>query len=645
MSVQFDFVQETALTIERLLPNLKPMFKKKKDLDQFLERLSTHLPRALEELLQVYSGRYDFFFHLEQIIHTCAQMSLARPADLRRLDLEREANPYWYKHEGMIGGVCYVDLFAGDLVGIKAKIPYFQELGLTYLHLMPLFLAPEENNDGGYAVSDFRTVNPALGTMEELASLAADFRKVGISLTLDFVFNHTSDEHAWAKAARAGDNRFKDFYYFFPDRTIPDQYERTLREIFPDHAPGSFTYLEDIQQWVWTTFNTFQWDLNYSNPDVFNAMLGEMLFLANQGVEILRLDAVAFIWKQMGTTCENLPQAHHIIRALNAFVRIAAPAMLFKSEAIVHPDDVASYISWEECPVSYNPTYMALIWEALATREVRLLRHSMSHRFSIEPRSTWVNYVRVHDDIGWSFANEDAIAFGINGFDHRQFLNQFYTGSFPGSFATGLGFNFNPETLDMRICGTTASLCGLEKALEADDPILIDLAMRRIIMIHSVMIAAGGIPLIYLGDEIATPNDYSFREIPGKSEDERWVHRPAFDWERAESRHDPNTPPGKVFTALLRMITARKNNPALSDEQTTFFDNGNPHVLSFLRNRTVLVLANFSEQEQAVNVSWLKHFWTPSGVIRNLISDEPIVMETNLKIAAYDTHWLIGVID
>ena len=344
---------------------------------------------------------------------------------------------------------------------------------------------------------------------------------------VDFVFNHTSDEHPWARRALAGDEDYREFYFMFPDRQMPDAYEKTLRDIFPDVRPGSFTYRPDIDRWVWTTFHSYQWDLNYSNPATFRQMLGEMLFLANAGVEILRLDAVAFIWKQLGTNSENLPQAHHIIRAYNALARIAAPALLFKSEAIVHPDEVARYISPDECQLSYNPLLMALLWESLATREVKLLRYSMSYRFKIPADCAWINYVRSHDDIGWTFDDGDARQVGINGFDHRRFLNAFYTGRFPGSFARGLPFQENPQTGDARVSGTCASLAGLEKALREASPQEVDLAIGRILLIHSVVLSMGGIPLIYLGDELGALNDYDYARDPHKAGDTRWVHRPA----------------------------------------------------------------------------------------------------------------------
>ncbi len=628
-------------TIDRLLPRLEPLLNDEATREVFVQRLNAHLPRALGHLHHLYGERFDFFYYLEKILHTVAVFYAERPDSLKALDKTREGDSLWFKREDAIGAVGYVDLFAEDLEGLRQQIPYFKALGVRYLHLMPLFKTPEGNSDGGYAISDFRQVNPALGTMAQLAELATYFRVEGMSLVLDFVFNHTSDEHEWAQKALAGDPFYQDFFYLFPDRTLPDQYAPNLREIFPDQAPGNFTYRPEVDQWVWTTFNSFQWDLNYTNPEVFNAMLTEMLFLANQGVEILRLDAVAFIWKQLGTPCENLPEVHDIIRAFNALVRIAAPAMLFKSEAIVHPDDVVSYISWEESPISYNPTMMALLWEALATRDVKLLRHSMTKRFDLPPGTTWVNYVRVHDDIGWSFADEDAREMGINGFDHRQFLNQFYTGRFAGSFASGLPFNYNPVNQDMRISGTCASLCGLEQAIQADDPTQIDLAIKRILLLYSVTIAAGGIPLLYLGDEIAMLNDYSYQQDPAKADDSRWVHRPRFDRQRAEARHDETTVQGRVFTGIKRLLDIRREHRAFSDERTLFFDTQNTHVLGFVRNQRVMVLANFTEHPQKLYRDVLDAYWNIPADVVDLGTGEPFRMSAVFTLQPYQCLWLM----
>ncbi|MCG8349200.1 MAG: alpha-amylase family glycosyl hydrolase, partial [Chloroflexales bacterium] len=607
----------------------------------FRQRLQLNFGTLFPLLLQLYGRHYDFFYHLETILETAARMCLARPDELKALDAKREANPNWFQSQHMLGGVCYVDLFAGDLTAIRANIPYFKELGLTYLHLMPLFLTPEEDNDGGYAVSDYRTVNPALGTIVQLGELASELRHNGISLVLDFVFNHTSDEHRWAMQAQAGDPNFQDFYFLFPDRSMPDAYEANLREIFPNEHPGSFIYRPDIKRWVWTTFHSCQWDLNYDNPAVFTAMAEEMLFLANLGIEILRLDAVAFIWKRLGTSCENLPAAHLIIQAFNALARIAAPALLFKSEAIVHPDDVVKYIGLHECQLSYNPLLMALLWNTLATRDVRLLQSSLQQYLAIADGCSWVNYVRCHDDIGWTFSDDVAAHLGINGFDHRQFLNTFYIGQFPGSFARGLPFQFNPQTRDMRIAGTCASLAGLEKALCEETQQELELALRRIILIHSVLLSIGGIPLIYLGDELGLLNDYQYRDDPARANDSRWVHRPRVTEQDRASRVDESSIAGCLYPRLHRLMKLRKEISAFAGNATEIIDSGNEHVLAYTRcydGRRVLVLANFTEHEQSIKFNTIRIHGL-SYRFFDLVSDEPIPIN-DLNLAPYQFVWL-----
>jgi amylosucrase len=526
---------------------------------------------------------------------------------------------------------------------LRERLPYLKKLGLTYLHLMPLFESPEGNSDGGYAVSNYRRVNPRLGTVEELAELAHEFQEHGISLVLDFVFNHTSDEHEWARQAQAGNPEYERFYFLFPDRTMPDAYERTLREIFPTVRPGSFTWREDIRKWVWTTFNSFQWDLNYSNPAVFRAMAEEMLFIANIGVEFLRLDAVAFIWKRVGTSCENQPEAHQLIQAFNSIARIAAPALLFKSEAIVHPDDVLSYISPRECQVSYNPLLMALLWESLATSEVKLLDHSMRHRFRLPQGTAWVNYLRSHDDIGWTFDDNDARWKWIDPVGHRSFLNQFYIGRFPGSFARGVSFQENPVTGDARIAGTLASLAGLEQAIQSGVEQQIDLAVRRILMLHSIILSIGGIPLIYLGDEVGTLNDYSFAYDPHKVNDSRWIHRPQVDWSRRKRvEDDPGSPYGRIFAQLVRLIMLRKQQPAISGNNTEFVDTGNGHLFGYIRHgssQRLLVVANFSAHPQEMDGNQLRVYGL-SYSFTDLITGQALIAEQPLQLEPYQFVWL-----
>jgi len=603
-----DLEKEAQRSLQRLLPQIESELAEQITKDPqtwklFNKRLDQHFSSLFQLYYQIYAERYDFFYHLAHLLNNLAEAAFARPKDLRALDQAREKDPLWFQSNQMVGGVCYVDLFAGNLNGIKEKIPYFKELGLTYLHLMPLFKMPEGENDGGYAVSSFREVHPPLGTMAQLSELSRALRAEGISLCLDLIINHTASEHDWAELAKNGDPEYREMYGIFPNRKTPDAYEKNLREIFPEEHSGAFTWFEDIQAWVWTTFHSYQWDLNYANPAVFNHMAEELLFLANQGVEIFRLDAVAFIWKELGTGCENLPEAHTILQGFNALTRIAAPAILFKSEAIVHPDDVVKYISPTECQLSYNPLLMALLWNSLATRKADLLSQALATRFKIDPATAWVNYVRCHDDIGWTFSDEDAIRLGVRGSDHRQFLNEFFRGRFPGSFARGLPFQENPKTGDCRISGTCASLAGLEKAIQEEGAAEVTLAIERIALMYHVVMTVGGIPLIYLGDEIGTLNDYSYLEDPDKKFDSRWVHRPAADWEKYAKRLDPKTIEGRVYQSLRQMITFRKANGALQGGSLEIVNTENDHVLGYSRaneNQRLVIFANFSEEPQSV---------------------------------------------
>jgi len=650
--------REARKSLQRLLPRVEQTLKKNISKDprgwsQFTTRLQKNFPALFDLYFEVYNDRYDFFYHLEGLLISIARSWFNRPLDLRELDESREKNPLWFQSNQMLGGVCYVDLFANDLEGVKSKIPYFKELGLTYLHLMPLFKMPNDENDGGYAVSSYREVHPPLVTMEQFAALARELRNANISLVVDLVFNHTSNEHTWAEHAKAGDEEYADFYRIFPDREMPDRYEQNLREIFPEEHAGAFTFFSELFPppisriegragergggWAWTTFHSYQWDLNYSNPAVFNRMVEEMLFLANQGVEVLRLDAVAFIWKQLGTSCENLPQAHTVIKAFNAVTRIASPSLLFKSEAIVHPDDLVKYISPDECQLSYNPLLMALLWNSLATRKTRLLSHSLATRSKIHPETAWVNYVRVHDDIGWTFSDEDAALLSVNGNDHRRFLNEFYRGRFNGSFARGLPFQENPVSGDCRISGTCASLAGLEKSLHEEGAEEVELAIRRILLIHGVILTIGGIPLIYLGDEIGTLNDYTYRDDPAHERDSRWVHRPRADWEKYAKRSDVNTIEGRVYQGLQKLIALRKGSDAFSGGNLEIISTENEHVLGFVRShqgKRAIIFANFSEQERVIPVRVLKQY--NCFIAHQVHGSSEIIDQKELKLSALD---------
>ena len=661
-----------ALTLQRIWPRLieswcaasessphstEELFARWQD---YSSRLKKYWSELFARLYSLYGTRFDFHYHVEAMLTSAADALIRRDDTLCAMDRSRELRPDWFQSEKVIGGALYVDLFSDNLGNLCKNISYFKELGITYLHLMPLFEARDGNNDGGYAVNDYRAVDPRLGTLAELELLASELRREGIFLVLDFIFNHTSDDHEWAKQAQSGNREYEKFYYIFPDRVEPDQYEQNLREIFPTVRRGNFTWHDGMGKWVWTTFNNFQWDLNYQNPSVFRSMMEEMLFISNLGVDALRLDAVAFIWKEKGTNCENLEKAHTVIQAFNLFVRIATPGLIFKSEAIVHPDEVVRYINANECQISYNPTLMALLWESLATSNVSLLTKSIQHRFDIAEGTSWVNYLRCHDDIGWTFDNDDAASIGINAADHRRFLNEFYTGQFDGSFARGVPFQENIETGDMRVSGTMASLAGLEQAVIDNDTHLASLAVSRILLLQGVSMSIGGIPLLYLGEEWGVLNDYDFVNDPEKADDSRWIHRPRMDWGVVDELksgvvHDTVDPSAdnlplkrtqiEIYNSMRRLIKLRKSLRAFGGQNMDLFDTANEHVLGFIRQQSghrVVVVANFSSSHQVIEANRIR----TAGLGRffqDCVASSTIETTNDIQLGPYQLQWLVRI--
>jgi amylosucrase len=294
----------------------------------------------LELYLQLYEHHPASETFFDELIKTIITASKKRPAVLKQRDLEKQEQEYWFLSNKINGMSLYVDRFCGNIQTLKTKLDYFENLGINFLHLMPVFESPANESDGGYAVSDFRKVDERFGSLDDLLLLQEHMRQRNMYLMIDIVLNHTSHKHAWAKKAKEGDKKYQDYYYFYNDRTLPDQYERTMPEIFPESSPGSFTYIKECDKWVMTVFHNYQWDLNYTNPAVLIEMLDTIFFYANLGVDILRIDAPAFIWKQLGTACQNLPQAHALLRLIKQCVQVATPGMALLGEAIVAPKEI-----------------------------------------------------------------------------------------------------------------------------------------------------------------------------------------------------------------------------------------------------------------------------------------------------------------
>ncbi|MCW2807587.1 MAG: alpha-amylase [Marmoricola sp.] len=598
----------------------------------FEARLERWLPDLEAALVPLYADPAEV---RDRLVRLAAAAFAARSEELHALDLRRSLAPDWFQRPEMIGYAAYADRFAGDLAGVADRAGYLEDLGVRYLHLMPLLTPRPAPNDGGYAVQDHRSVRPDLGTIEDLRALTGVLRARGISLCLDLVLNHVAREHEWARKAQAGDPTYRDYFLVFPDRSLPDAYERTLPEVFPDFAPGSFTWDDDVEGWVWTTFNHYQWDVNWANPDVLLEYAETILSLANDGVEVFRLDAIAFTWKRMGTDCQNQPEVHALTQALRTVSRIAAPATVFKAEAIVGPQDLLAYLGQGErhgkvSDLAYHNSLMVHVWSMLASRDATLAARALQ-RLATPPSTTaWVTYARCHDDIGWAIDDADAARAGVSGFGHRAFLSDFYTGAFPGSWGRGLVFQENPATGDRRISGTLASLAGLE----AGDP----WAPARIQLAHAIVLGFGGLPVLWMGDELGLLNDPGWASEPGHADDSRWAHRPRMPWPTPEDTHGINA-------GLRTLVAARRDLPHLhASTPAQVLDPRDRAVLLIARRHplgAMLGAYNVSDHPAHVPHQVLHDLGlVPGHVMDRITGEAPESRDDAVQLPVYGAVWL-----
>lgn len=626
LSTIHQILEEKNITDLHFISRLEHYFPKISDL---FEKLYLHHPKkeeALHKLLEILLENFD-----------------KRDHSLKKLDLERVQNPNWFSSEKIVGMMLYTDRFNENFKGVQNKIPYFKNLGINTLHLMPFLEVPEPENDGGYAVKNYRETNPKLGTMQDFENLAKELHLNEMNVVMDFVLNHCADSHEWAIKAKNGEEKYKDYFYFFKDRTLPDEFEKTMLEIFPDTAPGNFTWLEEQKEWVMTLFHNYQWDLNYKNPNVLVEMIDTLLFLANKGVDVFRLDAVAYMWKDIGRFNQNLPEVHFLLQVFKMSGQIVAPGIAYIAEAIVAPNEIIKYFgegdaAGNECDVAYNATFMALSWEAIASQNTDLLRKSMIVVPKKPTNTTWINYARCHDDIGLGFEDYLIHELGKNPLQHRLYMLKYYC---DGQENFGKGFRFMQEPNgNARLSGSMASLCGLEKAIELNDEYQINLAIKKINLQHAIILSLGGIPMIYSGDEIATLNYYDYLNEEDKKHDNRWLHRPMMNWEIAQNLE--SYPFQKtVFDSLKKMIEVRKNTLAFEDRNDLeWIDSGNSHLLVYKKTdktgKNIWIIANFSPYE-TVFAGW---FIGINKNARNILTDETFTIQYQNFIGSYTVLWL-----
>lgn len=570
-----------------------------------------------------------------QLLHTISSGYANRPADMRQRDEEKESKEHWFLSNEITGMSLYVDRFCGNLQQLPGKLNYVKDLGVNFLHLMPVFKSPAGESDGGYAVSDFRKVDERFGSLHDLQVLQQKMRDEDMYLMIDIVLNHTSHRHAWAQKAKDGDKTFQDFFYMYADRHMPDKFDAAMPDIFPESAPGNFTWVKECSKWVMTVFHQYQWDLNYTNPSVFVAMLDTIFFYANLGVDILRIDAPAFIWKEVGTTCQNLPKAHTILRLIKQCVQVAAPGMALLGEAIVAPAEIIKYFgnglyTAKECDVAYNATQMALQWDALATGDTRVMLAAQHELLQKPYGTTWINYTRCHDDIGLGYDDYMIQNAGFNAWEHRRFLKEYYSGQYPGSPAKGSLFSVNPKTQDARISGSLASLCGLEKALQDNNETDIHTSINKILLMQAHSFFLGGIPMLFYGDEAGYINDYSYLQDPGKSYDNRWMHRPVIDWNKNNNIDVKGTIEEKVFSATQRLISIRRQIPLVGDYKNIhWLSPHNIHIAGYLRSygdKRLFCVFNFSSQTAHLTWYLFKEYGNPPVTLYNFWSGDTLTV-------------------
>ena len=606
--------------------------REKKNDSIFQHRLERHHDELRWLYMELYQNG-DMFAEL------CSQMYEyynCRSKKLKERDLKREKEPDWYHGKDMLGMMLYTDNFAGNMKGVKEKIPYLKECNINCLHLMPFLDTPKGRSDGGYAVADFRKVRPDLGTMKDLIELTEKCHEEDINVCMDFVMNHTSEDHEWARRARAGEGEYMSRYFFYDNEEIPEKYEKTVPQVFPTTAPGNFTYLPETGHYVMTTFYPYQWDLNYRNPRVFNEMIYNFLYLTNQGIDIVRIDAVPYIWKELGTTCRNLKQVHTIVRMMRMIAEIVCPGVLLLGEVVMEPEKVVPYfgtVEKPECHMLYNVTTMATTWNSIATGDIRLLKKQMDIVNQLPKQYVFLNYLRCHDDIGWGLDYETMRPWGIKEIPHKRYLNDYFTGKIRGSVSRGELYNDDPVTQDARFCGTTASMCGIEKAGFEHDEEAMNAAVREDIMLHAYMLTQSGIPMLYSGDELGQVNDY--KNDPEKCADSRYIHRGKLPWELAEDKEDVTTVQGNIFQTLDRLEKIRRQEITFDKDADVYtYDVHDDSILCVLREykgRRFFGIFNFSNQEKT---AWMQE----KGMYRNLLTGEKTELK-DIRLSGYEFLW------
>ena len=602
-----------------------------------------------EELFNGFMSLYHNEQMYENLIDRLFTFYQERSSKLKDLDNVKLKNPGWFHSNDMVSYQIYVEKFAGNLKNIESKLDYLENLKIKMLFMMPVLKSPNGKSDGGFAVSDYHSIQPELGTMNDLEHLFDELHKRKIWGMIDVATNHTSDEHEWAKRAKAGEKEYQDRYYFYDNWLTPNEFEQTMTEIFPETAPGNFTWVPECKKIVLTTFYPYQWDLNYRNPIVFQEIVCNLLFLANKGVDAMFFDSQDYVWKEIGTSCRNLPQSYLITRMIKLILEIVCPGVVICCEYYPKTQDsyqqfVSNIKKQNEVHITSETSWVGHLWRANLTRDVTMLKDFIVNLNKIG--CVPLNSVRTHDEINWSFGQViQEKNYILRHISLLRFLNDYYSGYMPYSQSRGLICYENLVTGEARISGRSASLAGLEIAIEEKNQKKIDNSINRILMLHALSLSIPGVPMIYSGDEIGEINNYSYTQNDETKDDPRFLNRNVFNWEKAKLVETKDSVESKIFNGLRKMIKARGKHIEFSlNSNLEMIDCKDTTVLIFKRykknieegktsKKYLLCIINFYEFPRTIHLDI-------EGEFKDIISGDIFATLTDITLKPYGWYWL-----
>lgn len=564
--------------------------------------------RHIDELKWLYMELYSNESMLSELCYQIHNFFIERDEGLKNRDVTRENNPDWYRKSKMTGMALYIDHFADTIKGVEQSIEHLQKCNINYVHFMPFFETTRYRTDDQYAITDFRKTMEKIGKIEDLCHLTKLCHEKSINVSVDFIMNRTSNEHEWAKKAMHGD-------------------------------------VEYMNRYVTKTDHSYEWDLNYKNPRVLNEMMYNYMFIANLGTDLIQINEIEDIWKGESQNCSKVSQIHTIARIMRIISEIVCPGVLLLGNVKNDMKNAITYFGEDEKPefhMVYQKTFMNEVWNSVATRNVKLLQTKLDVINKYPKEYVFVNYLRNHEKLNWNldydflYKNQK-----INQKMHREYLNEYFLGRTGYSNSRGEVENNSDNSEKICFCGTTASMCGLEKAIDENNKKEINQAIKLEIMLYAYLFIQSGIPVIYSGDEIGQMNDYSYKENRDKMRDIQNVCRGKFDWSKAVKVVDEYSIEGKIMRGLNKIqVVKNRENTFCQIADVRVVDTKNNSVICIAREfagEKILGIFNFSEHEKIVNID------EEEGIYEDLLSGKKMKVKC-LQMQGYDFYYLKKIV-